>query len=315
VFLIVNLILITYFKPGKPNKMIDLVNHASTIMLIAGAIIWCFLLISRGGKFSLMYGPPSTFQNPDWALVGAMLLTITFYWSTAGLNASDYTRYAKSQSKQSVGQLVGIMVGQTLYIGIGIIIASLGLSANMSIWNPVEISTDFGRIFVSFILISIIITTLKTNVIADQESVNLNLMNLYPRKINWFRAAIISTSIAILMQPWILLENWQSYCNTWILNYSIILAPIIGILTIDYLRRKSNYSIMDLYTANGIYWYSKGFNWNALLALAIGVGIGLTQNYTFGPYSIFPYGPVVSLMVSIGLFLLFSKVSTILAKK
>jgi len=82
--------------------------------------------------------------------------------------------------------------------------------------------------------------------------------------------------IGILMMPWKLLTDFQSYIFGWLVGYSGLLGPIAGIMIADYfvVRSRSLHPV-DLYRRGGTYEYSKGFNYRALAALAAGVIVAL----------------------------------------
>ena len=74
------------------------------------------------------------------------------------------------------------------------------------------------------------------------------------------------------MMPWKVLETTQGYIFTWLIGYSALLGPVAGILIVDYyLIRNKELKVDDLYSENGAYTYSAGWNWIAIVALALGV--------------------------------------------
>jgi nucleobase:cation symporter-1, NCS1 family len=80
--------------------------------------------------------------------------------------------------------------------------------------------------------------------------------------------------MGIVMQPWKLMANYGSYIFTWLVGYSGFLGPIAGVLICDYfVLRKKFLTAEDLYDRGGLYEYSRGFHWSAIVALAAGVGV------------------------------------------
>ena len=74
------------------------------------------------------------------------------------------------------------------------------------------------------------------------------------------------------MMPWKILETTQGYIFTWLIGYSALLGPIAGILIIDYyFIRKTQIKVDDLYQEQGIYQYTNGWNFAAVIAFVIGV--------------------------------------------
>jgi NCS1 family nucleobase:cation symporter-1 len=97
--------------------------------------------------------------------------------------------------------------------------------------------------------------------------------NLWPEKMTFARGGILTGIIGIAMMPWKLLEDYGTYIFGWLVGYSGFLGPIAGIFVVDYfLIRGRNLSLDDLYRRGGIYEYSGGVNWKAVVALAAGAG-------------------------------------------
>src|SRR5262249_53655053 len=128
----------------------------------------------------------------------------------------------------------------------------------------------------SVALIALLIATLNTNVAANVVSPSNDFSNLNPRLISFRTGGLITGVIGILMMPWKLLTDFQSYIFGWLVGYSGLLGPIAGIMIADYfVVRSRSLNPVDLYRRGGIYEYSSGFNYRALVALALGVIVAL----------------------------------------
>jgi NCS1 family nucleobase:cation symporter-1 len=96
-----------------------------------------------------------------------------------------------------------------------------------------------------------------------------NFSNMWPAKIDFKRGGYITGVIGIVMMPWKLLADPSGYIFTWLIGYSALLGPVIGIILVDYyLIRRTELDLRDLYRHHGRY---AGFNGRALLALLLGV--------------------------------------------
>ena len=63
------------------------------------------------------------------------------FWATVALNIPDFTRYAKSQRAQMVGQALGLPAAMTLYSFIGVAVTSASaVIFGQPIWDPVRIA-------------------------------------------------------------------------------------------------------------------------------------------------------------------------------
>src|SRR4051812_14321003 len=84
----------------------------------------------------------------------------------------QFTRYAKSQGAQVIGQAVGLPPAMTLYSFIGVAVTSASVVLfGEAIWDPVVLLGRFQhRLVASFALVALLIATLNTNVAASVVS-------------------------------------------------------------------------------------------------------------------------------------------------
>src|SRR2546426_6257074 len=104
--------------------------------------------------------------------------------------------------------------------------------------------------------------------------------------------------MGIALMPWKLLANYKTFILGWLGGYAAFLGPVAAIMICDYfLVRKRNLQVEDLYLRGGVYEYSRGFNWRAVAALALGAGtalVGLAGPSVRAP---FDYSGVVGVSV------------------
>ncbi|GAU41917.1 hypothetical protein TSUD_25580 [Trifolium subterraneum] len=100
------------------------------------------------------------------------------------------------------------------------------------------------------------------------------LVNLNPSWFTFRRGAFLTAILGIAFQPWRLLKSSESFVYTWLVGYSALMGPIGGIVLVDYyFIKKMELRVSDLYTRSpfGAYYYSKGFNVAAIVALVVGI--------------------------------------------
>ena len=62
------------------------------------------------------------------------------FWATLSLNIPDFTRYARSQRDQILGQALGLPATMALYSFIGVAVTSATVTIyGEAIWDPVEV--------------------------------------------------------------------------------------------------------------------------------------------------------------------------------
>src|SRR6202034_2413086 len=100
------------------------------------------------------------------------LTGVVAFWSTVALNIPDFTRYARGQREQMLGQALGLPTTMTFYSFIGI----AGTSATVvlfgrAIWDPVEVLSRLGNpIAVVVAMLALLLATLNVNVAANVVS-------------------------------------------------------------------------------------------------------------------------------------------------
>jgi len=252
---------------------------AAPFMLCVGLLLLWWVTSQAGGLGPVLSTPSKFKSTAEFLKFFIPSLTgMVGFWATVALNIPDFTRYAKSQRDQALGQALGLPAAMTLYSFIGVAVTSASVVIfGQAIWDPVVLLGRFHRPVVAFIaLIALLIATLNTNVAANVVSPSNDFSNLNPRRISFRTGGIITGVIGILMMPWKLLGDFSDYIFGWLVGYSGLLGPIAGIMIADYfLLRKCELDVDALYHSEGKYSYTRGVNWNAIIALAAGIAIAL----------------------------------------
>jgi NCS1 family nucleobase:cation symporter-1 len=200
------------------------------------------------------------------------------FWSTVSLNIPDFTRFAKDERGQAIGQAVALPLTMTLYSFIGVAVTSATVVIyGTSIWDPVQLLSRFhSPVAVVISLLAILLATLNVNIGANVVSPANDFSNLWPRKISFKMGGVITCFIGVAMMPWKLLANHKTFIFGWLGGYAAVLGPVAGIMICDYfVIRRRHLIVDDLYLRDGEYEYTGGFNWRAIGALVIGSAVAL----------------------------------------
>src|SRR5271156_1249144 len=264
---------------------------SAPFMLTVGLLLLWWITGKAGGLGPVL-SAPSKFQTTASFLHFFIpsLTGMVGFWATVALNIPDFTRYAKSQKAQMLGQALGLPAAMTIYSFIGVAVTSASVVLfGEAIWDPVQLLGRFHQPVVALVaLIAILIATLNTNVAANVVSPSNDFSNLNPRLISFRTGGIITGFVGIAMMPWKLLSDFNSYIFGWLVGYSGLLGPIAGVMIADYfVIRKSRLVVDDLYRRQGEYEYSSGFNYRALVALTSGVAVALVGLFVPSLYWIY----------------------------
>jgi NCS1 family nucleobase:cation symporter-1 len=146
-----------------------------------------------------------------------------------------------------------------------------------AIWDPVVLLARFHEpVIASIALVALLVATLNTNVAANVVSPSNDFSNLNPRLISFRTGGLITGVVGVMMMPWKLLTDFQSYIFGWLVGYSGLLGPVAGIMITDYfLLRHTHLAVGELYNPAGIYRYGSGVNYRAIFALVAGIIVAL----------------------------------------
>jgi NCS1 family nucleobase:cation symporter-1 len=280
-------------------------------MLVVGLLLFGWITRKAGGLGPVLHAEHKFHSTGEFIRFFIPALTgMVGFWSTVALNIPDFTRYAKSQKDQMVGQALGLPMAMTLYsfIGVAVTSASAVLFGD-PIWDPVILIGKFNQPLAAIVaLVALLVATLNTNVAANVVSPSNDFSNLRPSLISFRTGGLITGVVGILMMPWKLMTSFSSYIFGWLVGSSALLGPIAGIMIFDYyLVRNRQLMLEDLYVRNGIYEYGNGFNGRALSALAIGVGVALMGLLVPAVRWLYDYAWFVGFFVSGALYYVFMK--------
>jgi NCS1 family nucleobase:cation symporter-1 len=246
-------------------------------LLLAGGALLLLWAIRRGGGLGFILSQSVKLQTasvPFWQLFPAALTANVGYWATLSLNIPDFTRYARNQRSQVLGQAMGLPATMTAFAFMGVAVTSATIVIfGEAIWDPVVLIARIGNPpVIIFGALVVLLAQLTTNMAANVVSPSNDFSSLAPRRISYVMGGLITAVIGILMLPWKLFADASAYIFTWLIGYSSLMGAIGGILIADYwILRGKNLSLADLYKVEGRYSYTGGVNIRALAVLVIAI--------------------------------------------
>jgi NCS1 family nucleobase:cation symporter-1 len=261
----------------------------------------------KAGGFGPVLSAPSKFHTTAdfMAFFIPSLTGMVGFWATVALNIPDFTRYAKSQKAQMLGQALGLPAAMTLYSFIGVAVTSASaVIFGQPIWDPVVLLGKFNQpVVASIALVALLIATLNTNVAANVVSPSNDFSNLNPRRISFRTGGIITGVLGVAIMPWKLLGDFSAYIFGWLVGYSGLLGPIAGVMIADYfLVRHAELKLDDLYRERGAYTYTNGFNFRAIWALIAGIVVALIGLVYPPLYFLYKYAWFIGFIVAGGVY-------------
>lgn len=255
-----------------------LLNIKAPLLIALGlALLWW--AYHTAGGFGPILSQPSQFDAGQaqagkfWSYFFPALTGMIGFWATLSLNIPDFSRYAKTQRDQVIGQALGLPTTMALFAFIGVAVTSATtIIFGKTIWDPVEVLTKFqSPVVLVLAMLALCIATLATNIAANVVSPANDFSHIAPNKISFRVGGYITGIIGVLMMPWKLVADPAGYIFTWLIAYSALLGPIGGILIADYfVVRRCQLDVPALYKPEGEFCFSKGFSIVAVIALVVG---------------------------------------------
>lgn len=246
-------------------------------------ILICFVLLwwawDKAGGFGPILDQPSAFVEGGRkagqfsAVFWPSLTAMVGFWATLALNIPDFTRFAKTQRDQLVGQALGLPLPMGLLAALAVFVTSATVVIyGKALWDPVDLASRMTGAAVLIALIVLLIDTVSVNLAANLVGPAYDFSALAPGKVSYKLGGMLTAGLAIVMMPWKILASTEGYVFTWLIGYSALLGPVAGILIVDYyLLRRTELVVADLYREGGCYSYRGGWNAAALIAFAVGV--------------------------------------------
>jgi nucleobase:cation symporter-1, NCS1 family len=280
----------------------------SAPFLVGIAVLLTVWMVVQANGIGPILDQPSKFggwTGDFWKLFFPSLMAMIAFWSTLSLNMPDFTRFGRSQRDQTIGQVLGLPTTMTLFAILAVVTASATVIVyGDAIFNPVDLAAKFENPLVILVsLFALALATLTTNVAANLVSPSYDFSNTFPKLISFRTGGLITAVIGIVIQPWYLFSNPNIYIFTWLGFYGGATGAIAGVLIADYwVLRRTRLMLADLFrTDEGAYKYAAGWNWRAVVALAVGVVLAVGGAYSApgaggaatGP---FPAGGILSFL-------------------
>ena len=279
IFWVLNIAVV--IRGSESIKLLETLAAPLLLIVAIGLIVWAMPKITMSEVLAVPANRPQDAAFAPYFM--AALTAMVGFWATLSLNIPDFSRYARSQRNQVIGQIIGLPLTMFLFAGLGVVLTAASASlVGETVSDPINL---IGHIdspaWVVLSMLMIILATISTNTAANIVSPTNSFQNIAPRYINENRGVLITGVIGILLMSWELLKKlgWiesdvsvESLYSNWLIGYSSLLGPIAGIMIVDYfLIKKQSYDLLALYQDNAGY-----PAWNVAGMVAFLVPVALT---------------------------------------
>jgi len=268
-------------RGSESIKWLEALAAPLLLVVAIGLLVWAAPRVSMA---ELLAQPANRPADASFiAHFMAALTAMVGFWATLSLNIPDFSRYARTQRSQVIGQIIGLPLTMLLFAGLGVVLTAASMDlVGETVSDPINL---IGRIdspvWVVLAMLMIILATISTNTAANIVSPTNVFQNVAPKVIDEHKGVLLTGLIGILLMSWELLKKlgWldtdvsvESLYSNWLVGYSSLLGPIAGIMVVDYFLVKNQaYDVLALYQDGAGYpaWNRAGFT-------AFLVPVGLT---------------------------------------
>jgi NCS1 family nucleobase:cation symporter-1 len=254
------------------------IKIATPLVGISALSLFAWAISEGHGLAPILSHQGSLYKMEDFLEIFFPCLTVVIsFWATVSLNVSDFTRYSASNKAQLKGQAFALPLSMTAIAFVAICVTSVAMvTFGEAIWYPEQLLIKFPKpvIFIGGIVIAL--SSVMVNVVANLVAPARAMENLYPRRLSFAAGAMATGVVAVAMQPWHNLENFDHFMFGILNFFGVLIGPMNGIALADYwVVRKKRIELKELYAPNGRYNYTAGFNLHAIASLALGMIIPL----------------------------------------
>ncbi|BCW37623.1 permease [Arthrobacter sp. StoSoilA2] len=243
---------------------------AGPIILVTMAAIAVWVFIEAGG--AIQWSGIKGLEGADmWLTIfagGALWVSI---YGTFVLNFCDFTRSSVSRKSIVKGNFWGIPINMLVFGAIVVVMAGGQYKINGTvIESPSDIVQSIpNTLLLVLACLALLILTIAVNLMANFVAPVYALTNLFPRHLNFRKAAWVSGIIGLIILP------WNLYNNPIVIVYFLgglgaLLGPLFGVVMADYwLVRRGKVNVPELYSDDpkGAYFYKRGVNPKAIVAM------------------------------------------------
>ncbi|KAF2732241.1 hypothetical protein EJ04DRAFT_536137 [Polyplosphaeria fusca] len=269
---------IIYFVPAwKVQKLLEVQVVVATVTLL-GIMGWA--VAENGGSPGNLVAPAIKLTKAEAGFRVVQGITSVAGTYTGGTDrSSDWVRYSRKRHT-STPAIATLAVTVTLTALVGIIATSaLAERYGMLEWNPLimlqwlqqNYYTPKCRAGTFFAGIGLLSVTVFVNYTQNCVSSGMDVAMLVPRYVSQRRGAIIFSILGVLANPWRFLTQAETFITV-LSSFGVFMAPAAAVLVVDFwIVRRQKWNIPQLYEPHGIYWFTGGVNWRAMVAYFMGM--------------------------------------------
>jgi len=193
------------------------------------------------------------------------------YFAAVVINFGDFARFVKNEDEMKKGNLWGL-VGNVIFFSFITLMITGGTIAIFGeyVANPTDMVAKVDNIVLTIVAaFAFFAATVGINMVANFIPPAYDLANLMPSKINFRTGGLITAAFGFVIGGMWVAVITQMGLFPFVNTLGAILAPVFGIMIVDYyIIKKQRLDVDDLFSDSpkGKYHYNGGFNGKGMLA-------------------------------------------------
>jgi NCS1 family nucleobase:cation symporter-1 len=193
------------------------------------------------------------------------------YFAAVVINFGDFARFVKDEDEMKKGNLWGL-VGNVIFFSFITLMITGGTIAIFGeyVANPTDMVAKVDNIVLTIVAaFAFFAATVGINMVANFIPPAYDLANLIPSKINFRTGGLITAAFGFVIGGMWVAVITQMGLFPFVNTLGAILAPVFGIMIVDYyVIKKQKLDVDDLFSdsPSGKYHYNGGFNGKGMLA-------------------------------------------------
>lgn len=274
-------------------------SYAAPVLIILSFLVIVWGMSAADWSISNLLSVPAVSGGSGdfWALFFPALSSMIAFDGGIALSIADFTRHAKDQKSQIVGQVAGAPFMTAFISFVGICgTAGSAIVFGEAIWEPAILVSKFDNPFIVVIFsVFIMAAVLTTNVAGNLVPPTLIFSTLFSEKLDYKKSALVAAGLGLLSMPWYTMANPENLIFNVLGTLGALLGPITGLYVVAYwFEHKRKVDLVDLYkTDEGKYHYKNGWNKEIVILFIVSTIIIIVSKFIPALHFIFDNSYVI----------------------
>lgn len=260
------------------DLIVEFLNFAGPfvyfVMLTLAVTIWIEVGNDLWLELGTIFRGTGSYHGSSLGAFVAIVGTMIAYFSAVIINFGDFSRFVGSEHEMRKGNLLGLPINIAFFSLIALIVTA----GTVALWgepmtNPTDIVARIDSLPLTILAaITFFAATVGINLVANFIPPAYDLANLMPSRINFRVAGIITSACALVIGGLWVSTISQIGILGLVNTLGAVLAPVYGIIVVDYYLVKSGKLDVDqLFSAarDGEYFYTNGWNMAAMVSFVL----------------------------------------------